>query len=36
LLDPKRAAEFAAGSPLHGGTVYLAAADAAGMMVSYI
>jgi gamma-glutamyltranspeptidase / glutathione hydrolase len=36
LVDPKKAGEFAAGAPRHGGTVYLAAADASGMMVSYI
>jgi gamma-glutamyltranspeptidase / glutathione hydrolase len=40
LIDPRRAQAFAAGSPtdLHrrGGTIYLAAADEAGMMVSFI
>jgi len=36
LIDPKRAQEFGAGSPPKGGTVYLTAADAAGMMVSFI
>jgi gamma-glutamyltranspeptidase/glutathione hydrolase len=36
LLDRKRAQPFAAGTPPKGGTVYLAAADASGMMVSYI
>jgi len=36
LIDPNRAGEFTAGAPRNGGTVYLAAADAAGMMVSYI
>jgi gamma-glutamyltranspeptidase/glutathione hydrolase len=35
-IDPQRAGEFTAGAPRHGGTVYLATADAAGMMVSYI
>jgi gamma-glutamyltranspeptidase/glutathione hydrolase len=35
-IDPQRAGEFSAGAPRQGGTVYLAAADAAGMMVSYI
>ena len=35
-IDPQRAGEFTAGAPRQGGTVYLAAADAAGMMVSYI
>ena len=40
LIDPKRAQEFAAGSPAdahrRGGTVYLTAADESGMMVSFI
>ena len=36
LIDPKKAGDFGAGAPRHGGTVYLAAADASGMMVSYI
>jgi gamma-glutamyltranspeptidase/glutathione hydrolase len=36
LIDPKRAGAFGAGAPLAGGTVYVATADAAGMMVSYI
>lgn len=36
LIDPKRAQPFAAGKPPRGGTVYLAAADASGMMVSFI
>jgi len=36
LIDPKRAQEFGAGSPPKGGTVYLTAADASGMMVSFI
>jgi gamma-glutamyltranspeptidase / glutathione hydrolase len=36
LIDPKRAQDFGAGKPPQSGTVYLAAADAAGMMVSYI
>src|SRR3990170_5181917 len=35
-IDPGRAGDFAAGAPRQGGTVYLAAADADGMMVSYI
>ncbi|WP_204801665.1 gamma-glutamyltransferase family protein [Mycobacterium riyadhense] len=35
LIDPKRAKPAAAGTP-RGGTVYLTAADAAGMMVSMI
>ena len=34
-IDPRRAQSFAAGA-VRGGTVYLAAADAAGMMVSMI
>ncbi|HSF47068.1 MAG TPA: gamma-glutamyltransferase family protein, partial [Burkholderiales bacterium] len=36
LIDPKRAQNFGHGLPRRGGTVYLTAADAAGMMVSYI
>ncbi len=36
LIDMKRAQDFGHGSPPRGGTVYLTAADAAGMMVSYI
>ncbi len=36
LIDPKRAQDFGHGSPPTGGTVYLAAADASGMMVSMI
>ena len=36
LIDPKRAQDFGPGAPPKGGTVYLTAADAAGMMVSYI
>ncbi|HTM59459.1 MAG TPA: gamma-glutamyltransferase family protein [Burkholderiales bacterium] len=36
LIDPKRAQEFGAGTPPKGGTVYLTAADASGMMVSLI
>ena len=36
LIDPDRAQDFASGAPTHGGTVYLAAADASGMMVSFI
>ena len=36
LIDPAKAMEAAAGAPRHGGTVYLSAADASGMMVSYI
>ncbi|OWT65642.1 gamma-glutamyltransferase family protein [Candidimonas nitroreducens] len=35
-IDPGRAAVPAAGLPGHGGTVYLTAADADGMMVSFI
>jgi len=35
-IDPRRAAVPTAGAPAHGGTVYLAAADAGGMMVSFI
>ena len=36
LIDPKRATIAASGVPRAGGTVYLAAADASGMMVSFI
>jgi gamma-glutamyltranspeptidase/glutathione hydrolase len=36
LIDPRRAQEFGAGTPPKGGTVYLTAADASGMMVSFI
>ncbi len=36
LIDPQRAQDFGAGAPKRGGTVYLAAADSNGMMVSYI
>lgn len=36
LLDPRRAGEPGYGIPRHDGTVYLAAADAEGRMVSYI
>jgi gamma-glutamyltranspeptidase/glutathione hydrolase len=36
LIDLKRAQDFGAGNPPKGGTVYLTAADASGMMVSYI
>lgn len=35
-IDPARARDFAAGAPKRGGTVYLTAADASGMMVSFI
>jgi gamma-glutamyltranspeptidase / glutathione hydrolase len=35
-IDPKRAQNFGPGNPPKGGTVYLTAADASGMMVSYI
>ncbi|MEM9147973.1 MAG: gamma-glutamyltransferase, partial [Pseudomonadota bacterium] len=33
LIDPDRAQDFGAGAPRQGGTVYLSAADASGMMV---
>jgi len=33
---PDRAQDFGAGAPRHGGTVYLTAADASGMMISFI
>ena len=36
LIDMKRARDFGHGSPPRGGTVYLTAADATGMMVSMI
>ncbi|NNE89934.1 MAG: gamma-glutamyltransferase family protein [Silicimonas sp.] len=36
LIDPNRATNFGAGAPKDGGTVYLTAADASGMMVSFI
>jgi gamma-glutamyltranspeptidase / glutathione hydrolase len=36
LIDMKRAQHFGHGVPPKGGTVYLTAADASGMMVSYI
>ncbi len=36
LIDMKRAQPFSPGTPPKGGTVYLAAADASGMMVSMI
>lgn len=36
LIDPAAAGDFGAGAPKHGGTVYLTAADASGMMVSFI
>lgn len=36
LIDMKRAQDFGHGSPPKGGTVYLTAADAGGMMVSMI
>src|SRR3954470_12757190 len=36
LIDPKRAQDFKHGTPAKGGTVYLTAADANGMMVSFI
>ena len=36
LIDLDRARDFGAGAPTEGGTVCLAAADADGMMVSYI
>lgn len=35
-VDPAEARDFGAGAPRQGGTVYLAAGDAGGMMVSYI
>ena len=36
LIDANAATNFGAGAPKHGGTVYLTAADASGMMVSFI
>jgi gamma-glutamyltranspeptidase/glutathione hydrolase len=36
LIDLKRAQDFGHGTPPKGGTVYLTAADASGMMVSFI
>ncbi len=36
LIDPRKATDFGAGAPQNGGTVYLTAADASGMMVSFI
>ena len=36
LIDLKRAQHFGPGRPAKGGTVYLTAADASGMMVSFI
>ncbi len=36
LIDLKKAQPFAAGTPPKGGTVYLTAADASGMMISMI
>ncbi|WP_312302562.1 gamma-glutamyltransferase family protein [Pulveribacter sp.] len=36
LIDPLRAGDPACGAPRPGGTVYLAAGDAGGMMVSFI
>lgn len=36
LIDPTKAGSFSCGTPSKGGTVYLTAADADGMMVSYI
>lgn len=36
LIDPRRAQDFGAGNPVKGGTIYLTAADASGMMVSFI
>jgi gamma-glutamyltranspeptidase / glutathione hydrolase len=36
LIDRKRAQDFKAGNPVKGGTIYLAAADESGMMVSFI
>jgi gamma-glutamyltranspeptidase/glutathione hydrolase len=36
LIDPKRAGHFGPGDPPRGGTVYVTAADASGMMVSLI
>jgi gamma-glutamyltranspeptidase/glutathione hydrolase len=36
LIDPKRAQDFGPGHLPQGGTIYLTAADASGMMVSFI
>ena len=36
LIDPDRATDFKTGTPPERGTVYLTAADASGMMVSFI
>ena len=36
LIDPQRAQDFGPGEPPRGGTIYLSAADEAGMMVSFI
>ncbi|KMW60380.1 Gamma-glutamyltranspeptidase [Candidatus Rhodobacter oscarellae] len=36
LIDPDRATDFKTGKPPGSGTVYLSAADASGMMVSFI
>jgi gamma-glutamyltranspeptidase/glutathione hydrolase len=36
LIDPKRAQDFGPGHGPQGGTIYLTAADAGGMMVSFI
>jgi len=36
LIDQTQAQDFGAGAPKNGGTVYLTAADASGMMVSFI
>ncbi|MCE2907783.1 MAG: gamma-glutamyltransferase family protein [Burkholderiaceae bacterium] len=36
LIDPKRAQDFGPGHGPTGGTIYLSAADASGMMVSFI
>jgi gamma-glutamyltranspeptidase/glutathione hydrolase len=36
LIDPTKAQDFGAGNPVKGGTIYLTAADASGMMVSFI
>jgi gamma-glutamyltranspeptidase / glutathione hydrolase len=36
LIDMHKAQDFGAGNPVRGGTIYLTAADAGGMMVSFI
>ena len=36
LIDPQRAQDFGPGEPPRGGTIYLSAADEAGLMVSFI